>query len=193
MAASLWKALAPGALVAGLLVALFRMDARPERARPEPALSGGAEGPPAAELPIATPGAPPPPARPTASAPRPAPAAPPESAAADPALALDRLLRWSDSQAPPGLDLRPGREPAAAAQASGGAGGGTSVYLRRRSETHGPAAREQALDETEVGVRVPVDASVDLRGGVRVDSREDVRTGERESKTTPTVGVEVRF
>jgi hypothetical protein len=47
--------------------------------------------------------------------------------------------------------------------------------------------------ETEASVRLPVDDSVSLEGGVRVDSRDHPRVEEPKRSSIPRVGVEVRF
>ncbi len=71
---------------------------------------------------------------------------------------------------------------------------GQSIRLERRSEAIGPAGpRQGALYETEAGLRIPVDQSISLEGGVRVDSREEPGAKEPDRRSTPRLGVEVRF
>jgi hypothetical protein len=72
---------------------------------------------------------------------------------------------------------------------------GDSIRLERRGEAIGPAGPRQGTAwETEAGLRIPVDKSVSLEGGVRVDSREEPGAKEKErARRTPRVGVEVRF
>ena len=71
---------------------------------------------------------------------------------------------------------------------------GQSIRLERRAEAIGPAGpRQGTVFETEAGVRIPVDKSVSIEGGVRVDSREEPGAEEPDRRSTPRVGVEVRF
>lgn len=71
---------------------------------------------------------------------------------------------------------------------------GDSIRLERRSEAIGPAGpRQGTVWETEAGLRIPVDKSVSLEGGVRLDSREEPGAKPQPSRKTPKVGVEVRF
>ena len=68
------------------------------------------------------------------------------------------------------------------------------MRLERHSEQVGPAGPRQGThSETEAALRIPVDKSVSLEGGVRVDSREDPSLKEPVRKSTPRVGVEVKF
>jgi hypothetical protein len=68
------------------------------------------------------------------------------------------------------------------------------VRVKRRSETIGPAGpRQSTAYETEAGLRVPLDDSVSLEGGVRVDERDKPGVEESDRKSIPRVGVEVRF
>jgi hypothetical protein len=71
---------------------------------------------------------------------------------------------------------------------------GPSLRLERRGESIGPAGpRQGTYWETDAGVRLPVDKTVSLEGGVRVDSREEPGVKEPERRPTPRVGVEVKF
>jgi hypothetical protein len=71
---------------------------------------------------------------------------------------------------------------------------GQSIRLESHAEKIGPAGpRQGTFWETDAGVRIPVDESVALEGGVRVDSREEPGVKESERRSTPRVGVEVRF
>lgn len=132
-------------------------------------------------------------------------AAPPAAAAPQPeppgpgALPLESLLRLPAREpgAPVGLDVD--RNPHLRAPAPGSAAEASRPPLRdrvrvdHRSESAGvPGPREKTLGRTEADVRVPVKDSVDLRGGVRVDSRQGDGTLE-ELEPTPSVGVDVRF
>jgi hypothetical protein len=113
---------------------------------------------------------------------------------------LDILLKQPQSIEPgesSSIDLTPG---APSPAAPGAADPGVldrwkqHVRLERHSEPVGPAGPRQGThSETEAALRVPVDESVSLEGGVRVDSREDPGVKEPVRKSTPRVGVEVRF
>ena len=71
---------------------------------------------------------------------------------------------------------------------------GQNIRLERRKEPIGLAGpRQGTLYETEAGLRIPVDSAVSLEGGVRVDSREEPGAEQPDRRSTPTVGVEVRF
>jgi hypothetical protein len=71
---------------------------------------------------------------------------------------------------------------------------GNSIRLERRGEAIGPAGpRQGTVWETEAGLRIPVDDSVSLEGGVRLDSREEPGAKPQPARKTPRVGVEVRF
>ncbi len=68
------------------------------------------------------------------------------------------------------------------------------VHVDTRSEPIGPKGpRQGTRSETDAGIRVPLDESVSVEGGVRVDQRKDPSLEEPERKSTPRVGVEVRF
>ena len=72
---------------------------------------------------------------------------------------------------------------------------GDSIRLERRGEAIGPAGPRQGTAwETDAGVKIPVDKSISLEGGVRVESREEPGAKQKEeARRTPKVGVEVRF
>jgi hypothetical protein len=112
---------------------------------------------------------------------------------------LDVLLRAPRSagpSAPEGIDLA---APASDAQIEPKPPGaldklGQSIRLESRNEAIGPSGpRQGTYYETDAGVRIPVDKDVSLEGGVRVDSREEPGAKEPERRSTPRVGVEVRF
>lgn len=68
------------------------------------------------------------------------------------------------------------------------------VRLERHTEAMGRAGPKQgSVSQTDAGVRIPVDESVSLEGGVRVDQRDDPKAEEPVRKSIPRVGVEVRF
>jgi hypothetical protein len=68
------------------------------------------------------------------------------------------------------------------------------VHVDRRSQAIGPKGpRQGTRSETDAGIRVPLDEDVSLEGGVRVDERDEPGQEAPERKSTPRVGVEVRF
>ena len=68
------------------------------------------------------------------------------------------------------------------------------MHVERRSEPIGRAGpRQGTYSETEASVRVPVDDSVSLEGGVRVDQRNEPGSEDPERRSIPRVGVEVTF
>jgi len=68
------------------------------------------------------------------------------------------------------------------------------LRLESRSEPIGPAGpRQGTVSETDAKLRVPLDGSVSLEGGIRLDQRDEPGADEPERKSTPRVGVEVRF
>ena len=68
------------------------------------------------------------------------------------------------------------------------------VRVQRSQEPIGhPGPRQGTVSHTEAGVRVPVDESVSLEGGVRVDSRDEPGIEKDERSSIPRVGVEVKF
>ena len=113
-------------------------------------------------------------------------------------LPLDTLLRAPDlprTESMP-IDLAP--LPAAAPEPKPAPGAldrlGQNIRLERRKESIGLAGpRQGTLYETEAGLRIPVDSAVSLEGGVRVDSREEPGVDQADRRSTPKVGVEVRF
>jgi hypothetical protein len=71
---------------------------------------------------------------------------------------------------------------------------GHSIRLEGRKNTIGVnGPRQGTFTETEAGLRIPVDRSISLEGGVRVDSRSEPGAKEADRRSTPRVGVEVRF
>jgi hypothetical protein len=71
---------------------------------------------------------------------------------------------------------------------------GDNIRLERRGEAIGPAGPRQGTAwETDAALRIPVDESVSLEGGVRVDSRDEPGAKAAPARKTPRVGVEVRF
>jgi hypothetical protein len=71
---------------------------------------------------------------------------------------------------------------------------GQNIRLERRKEAIGISGpRQGTLYETEAGLRIPVDSAISLEGGVRVDTREEPGAEEADRRSTPRVGVEVRF
>jgi hypothetical protein len=104
---------------------------------------------------------------------------------------LESLLGWSEPRPAPGIDLGSAAKAGADPEAPKGSGLSGRVTLQRHSEDLPPGSSQRRLETTDVGVRVPVDESVSLKGGVRIESREE---GEKHvQEKTPTVGVEVRF
>ncbi len=67
------------------------------------------------------------------------------------------------------------------------------LHLEHHEDELGLATREIKRRRTEVELSLPVDESVELRGGLRVDRHERAGQDSSERDTTPTVGVEVRF
>jgi hypothetical protein len=164
-----------------------------------------AAGPPAREAPTK------PPAKPRKPAEAMRPTAAPTAAVAAVAAAkattedaehppLEILLKQPPS-APPEpsstIDLSPDApDPVSSASRDRGALDGLKdrVRLERRTDTIGPAGpRQGTVSETEAALKIPVDESVSLEGGVRVDSREEPSAKEPVRRSTPQVGVEVRF
>ena len=130
-----------------------------------------------------------------------APASADTTASAEPDhVPLDALFRASYGQPPaePTIDLAPaeadpvtsGPKPPRALDRLG-----DSIRLERRGEAIGPAGPRQGTAwETDAGVRIPVDNSISLEGGVRVESREEPGAKQKdEARRMPKVGVEVRF
>ena len=142
------------------------------------------------------------PATPPRRAPTPRQKADIAAAVADPAIdhpPLDALLRAPDAPPPEKpLDLASPPPDASAPQPKPAPGAldrlGQNIRLERRKEQIGlPGPRGGTLYETEAGLRIPVDSAVSLEGGVRVDSREEPGVEEAQRRSTPTVGVEVKF
>jgi len=115
---------------------------------------------------------------------------------------LDSLLRAptapKPAPAPRVLDLRePSESDAKSADKEGTSVTDTvrdRVRVERRSERIGRVGPDQGTySETEAGVDVPVGEGVKLRGGVRVQERDDPAEERRERESTPQVGVEIEF
>jgi hypothetical protein len=122
------------------------------------------------------------------------------SAASEEHVPLESLLRAPYAPGPPPeppLDLGSLRyEPAAPESASPSAIDRLKdrVRLQRRIDAIGPAGpRQGTVSETDAGLSVPLDDSVSLEGGIRVDQRDEPGAEEPERKSTPRVGVKVRF
>jgi len=144
--------------------------------------------------------------------PRPIAAKPPErsprraesptaTAAAEPAHPpLDALLRAPHlprtepstvdlDLSPTSAEARPAPKPPGALDQLG-----RRIRLEQRKDAIGPAGpRQGTLYETEAGLRIPVDQSISLEGGVRVNSRDEPGAKQPDRRSTPRVGVEVRF
>jgi len=125
-----------------------------------------------------------------------------EAVAAFPApeshLPLDVLLRTPLEPGPPKSPLilgEPGEAPVAAAPpASGLDGWKDRVRIERYSEPYGvPGPRQGTVSQTEAGVRIPVDDSISVNGGVRVDQRDEPGVHQPERVSRPQVGVEIKF
>jgi|SRR5688572_5660272 len=124
------------------------------------------------------------------------------AAVAEPAIdhpPLDVLLRAPDASPPEKpIDLAVPPPAASAPQPKPAPGAldrlGQNIRLERRKEPIGlPGPRGGTLYETEAGLRIPVDSTVSLEGGVRVDTREEPGVEEAQRRSTPRVGVEVKF
>jgi hypothetical protein len=121
-------------------------------------------------------------------------AAPPLAAPESPPVPLEKLLKWEEPRpAPRGIDLGDAAAPPAPSAAGSEPGLRDRVYLQRRTDEVGPGDRERKLETTDVGVRVPVASSVEVRGGVRIESRQDGKPEASTNDPTPTVGVGVNF
>jgi hypothetical protein len=111
----------------------------------------------------------------------------------------DRVPRGAPAAAEPrSVDLQPepeAPEPAATASEPGAIDRlKNQVHVDRRSQAIGPKGpRQGTRSETDAGIRVPLDDDVSLEGGVRVDERNEPGQEAPERKSTPRVGVEVRF
>ncbi|HVN39106.1 MAG TPA: hypothetical protein VMW19_13140 [Myxococcota bacterium] len=121
-----------------------------------------------------------------------------ESPHAESQVPLDVLLRTPLEPGPPKNPLvlgEPGEPPVAAAPpASGLERWKDSVRIERHSESYGVTGpRQGTLSQTEAGVRIPVDDSISVNGGVRVDQREQPGAPPPERISGPQVGVEIKF
>ena len=162
--------------------------------------------PPLAAAPLAPDAAALPEALPPAATARPRPkrsasAPTPETVSAEDHVPLESLLRApqeAGSSPKPPLDLSKASdadEPLPVPPPFGGLERWKDrVHVERRSDPIGrPGPKQGTYSETEAGVRVPVDESVSLEGGVRVDSRSEPGAEEPERESIPRVGVEVKF
>jgi len=124
--------------------------------------------------------------------------APPPSTTAPSHPSLDALLRLALEPGPAkrSVDLR--SQPPAAAPAPAPPGAldrlKRQMRLERRSEPIGLAGPRQGThSEIEAALRVPLDEDISLEGGVRVDQRDEPGAKAPQRRSTPRVGVEVRF
>ena len=137
----------------------------------------------------------------TPAPPKPKAAARPRVETAEPSaethVPLDALLRVPAGSRQAPLDLRELEDkPVAAGPPTPGVFDEWKerVRVERHTEATGHAGPNQGtVSQTDAGVRIPVDKSVSLEGGVRVDQREDPKAEEAQRKSIPRVGVEVRF
>lgn len=111
---------------------------------------------------------------------------------------LESLLRTPLDPPKKTLDLRTLRDKPVAAAAPTTPGAldlwKDRVHVERHTEATGPSGpRQGKVSQTDAGLRVPVDDSVSLEGGVRVDQREEPGIEKPERKSIPRVGVEVKF
>ena len=136
------------------------------------------------------------------TSPKPTAAARPRVETTDPAPAethfpLDALLRVPPGSRQAPLDLRELEDkPVAAGPPTSGVldEWKERVRVERHTEATGHAGPNQgSVTQTDAGVRIPVDKSVSLEGGVRVDQHDDPKAEEAQRKSIPRVGVEVRF
>jgi hypothetical protein len=133
-----------------------------------------------------------------ASAVTPSPAAVTPSPAPESHPPLDVLLRTPLEPGPPKNPLvlgEPGEAPVAAGPPAGDLDRWKDrVRIERRSEPYGVSGpRQGTVSQTEAGVRVPVDDSISVNGGVRVDQREEPGAPQPERVSRPQVGVEIKF
>lgn len=111
---------------------------------------------------------------------------------------LDALLRMPSGSRQAPLDLRELEDKPVAAGPPPTPGvfdeWKDRVRVERHTEATGHAGPNQGtVSQTDAGLRIPVDKSVSLEGGVRVDQRDDPKAEEAQRKSMPRVGVEVRF
>ena len=113
---------------------------------------------------------------------------------------LDILLRPARETGPLArpVDLGVRAEPLVAVPAGAAPGAierlKRQLRLERRSQPIGPAGPRQGThSETEAALRIPVDETVSVEGGVRVDQRDEPGAKAPQRRSTPRVGVEVRF
>ena len=131
---------------------------------------------------------------------------PPAVASADAAKApvaeshvpLDVLLRTPLEPGPPKNPLvlgQPGEAPVAAAPPPSELDRWKDrVQVERHSEPYGvPGPRQGTVSQTDAGVRIPVDDSISISGGVHVDQRDEPGGKQPERDSRPQVGVEIKF
>ena len=111
---------------------------------------------------------------------------------------LDLLLRTPLEPGPPKNPLvlgDPGDAPVAAGPPSSGLDRWRDrVRIERHSESYGvPGPRQGTVSQTDAGVRIPVDDSISVNGGVRVDQRDEPGVKQPERDSRPQVGVEIKF
>jgi len=199
-----WSAIAVAvALVALLAVRLLEAPA-------PPASAPAAGGEPAASLAREAPGPEPPEIAPVVPAPdAPDPAVPPApaplagapaplAAGTPDAVPLERLLKLPAQGPGASVGLEVDRNPhlrAGAPEPDARREGSLRdrVRVEHREEPAGVGGREKTVGQTEASVRVPVKDSVDLRGGVRVDSQREGSGEIEEVEPAPSVGIDVRF
>jgi hypothetical protein len=120
------------------------------------------------------------------------------SAAADSHVPLDALLRTPLEPGPPKNPLvlgEPGEAPVAAAPPSSGLDRWKDrVRIESHSEPYGVSGpRQGTLSQTDAGVRIPVDDSISVNGGLHVDQRDQRGAPQPERDSRPQVGVEIKF
>jgi hypothetical protein len=109
---------------------------------------------------------------------------------------LEVLLRTPQGSSPPPAPDRLGQPAASAPGASPGAldWWKQRVHVEQRSDPIGPAGpRQGSVTQTEAGLRIPIDDSASIEGGVRVDQRDQPGLEQPERSSSPRVGVKVEF
>ena len=110
---------------------------------------------------------------------------------------LEALLRTPLASGPPKVPLDLREKPVAAGPHT--APGALDrwkdrVRVEQHSEPIGPSGpRQGTVSQTDAGLRIPVDESVSLEGGVRVDQRAEPDLERPQRTSMPRVGVEVKF
>jgi len=126
---------------------------------------------------------------------QPGPEAPLQSQPAPEPVPLEKLLGHKPEYRRPERGLVLEEPPAPQDPAQGATPGARSpIEVRHRSQEVGPMGPDRrTVGDAEVGVSVPVDDAVSVKGGVRVDYDQDPKKERTQIDSTPTVGVEVRF